>query len=363
MSPRLAKLPNHQAKFIIVDEQVSLLGSSKSNKILNDTIGRKDETLYYYLKLPKLKDERQYLKFLKELVTDSYNRDFFDRNTTSINFQENDVTFSCESIADLNIYFSKIIVPQNSHLLKCGEEFLLPNDNKINSYRTAIRYEPVTIQELERKREDYKVKSQLHSWEGNIFMTLSFGQHSIDRNSQTRFDEETLVDISEANSIWHFTSGYMFTRKIGALVNFGLMSSQEQTAGSSGNSNQITISGSGNGFGILQLGIGARYIPFTHKNWSVYTDLHGGILNVRVKGGYTNVTFTNGVERSTREISEKTEKSNYLGFALGANYRLGGLVYLTSNFQYTVSNFENDIGSISGFTGYAVNLGIGFSFK
>ena len=146
-------------------------------------------------------------------------------------------------------------------------------------------------------------------------------------------------------------------------MNLGLMKSREQSTGSSGNSNHIVISGSGNGFGITQFGIGARYIPFTHKHWSFYTDLHGGFLNAQAKGGYGNVTFTNGATSSTREISEKSERSNYLGFALGANYRLGGLVYLMGNFQYTVSNFENDIGSISGFTGYAVNLGIGFSFK
>ena len=60
---------------------------------------------------------------------------------------------------------------------------------------------------------------------------------------------------------------------------------------------------------------------------------------------------------------ERTEKSKYLNLSLGANYRLGRTVFLTSNFQYSISNFENNIGSVSGFTGYTINLGVGFSFK
>jgi hypothetical protein len=51
-----------------------------------------------------------------------------------------------------------------------------------------------------------------------------------------------------------------------------------------------------------------------------------------------------------------------LNLSLGANYRLGRTVFLTSNFQYSITNFENNIGSVSGFTGYSINLGVGFSF-
>jgi len=74
-------------------------------------------------------------------------------------------------------------------------------------------------------------------------------------------------------------------------------------------------------------------------------------------------TISNGNINNTRNITEKREKSNYLNFELGANYRLGNVIFLTSNFQYTISNFKNDIGSVSGFGGYTINLGIGFSFK
>jgi hypothetical protein len=49
--------------------------------------------------------------------------------------------------------------------------------------------------------------------------------------------------------------------------------------------------------------------------------------------------------------------------SLGTNYRLGKVVFFNGSFEYTMSSFEIDIGSISGFTGYTLNFGIGFSFK
>ena len=68
MTPNLTKYPNHKAKFIIVDSDSNLYEYSKLHKIDNSKEARKDETLYYYLKIPKLKDEKNTSNFLKNLL-------------------------------------------------------------------------------------------------------------------------------------------------------------------------------------------------------------------------------------------------------------------------------------------------------
>lgn len=359
MPSTLKNLPNHKAKFIIVDEHNSLFETAQTDTIAMDGIELKDQAIHYYLKFPDFRKEKQNLKFLKAIIEDTYNRDFFDRNTLSVEFQYIEVPISCESLEDLHGDIAKIIVPETSGLLDCNLPFIVSVNHQGHELRTAIKYEPTTINESERQREDYKVIGQLHNWESTYFISLTYGNHFMDNGFVTDFDEETLVDINAVNSIWHLTSGHMFTHKIGGLLSLGFMSSKEQTR----NTNAIAISGSGNGFAILKLGIGARYIPFSRKNWSIYGDVEGGRLSVRAEGGTGSVTITNLGISTTRDISEGRDRSFYWGLTLGANYRLGGVVFLSSNFKYTASNFKDNIGSISGFTGYNFNIGIGFSFR
>ena len=189
---------------------------------------------------------------------------------------------------------------------------------------------------------------QLKNWNKTFFITISLGQNFINSSYKTDFDEETLVDISETNSIWQFNMGYMFSNKFGGLLDFGFMSAKEQDI------NFNTLSGTGSGFGVFKLGLGVRYVPFIKKKWSIYSDLKGGTLNVKAAGGTGGIGGSNATERN--------EASNYLGVSIGAIHRLGKVVFIKSNLEYTSSNFENNIGSISGFTGYTINLGIGFSF-
>ena len=55
----LSILPNLNAKIVIVNDQESLLSVSESIKIPEKKIYEKDYLLYYYLKLPKLKSEKE----------------------------------------------------------------------------------------------------------------------------------------------------------------------------------------------------------------------------------------------------------------------------------------------------------------
>lgn len=274
MTTSFTKFPNHKAKFIIVSEEDSLIEAVESNKSFDEKNVNKDQTLYYYLKLPNLKDQTQYSKFLKEFVLDTYKRDFFDRNTTSLYLKDSVFTLSCPYLDELHLYFSKIVTEENSNMHNCGKEFVVSRDVSNKKVTTSIRYESITIRESQQKREEYNMVSQLHNWDNHIFISLSLGHHSVDSKYRTSFDDETLVDITDVNSIWQLSSGYMFTNKLGGLVSFGLMSSKEQTS----NSNGISISGSGNGFGVFKFGLGARYIPFAKKRWSIFTDIEAWII-------------------------------------------------------------------------------------
>ena len=361
----LSILPNLNAKIVIVNDQESLLSVSESIKIPEKKIYEKDYLLYYYLKLPKLKSEKEYLNFLKAFIEENYNRDVFNRNTISIDFKQNTIPFSCESLEELNTFLAQVIVSEKSNLLKCGRSFILSNNNLKEKLKTSISYESIRfIGEAEKIKEDYKLLKSLSQWSNTYFVSAKVGHQEISKKQRTTFDEETLVDFSDLKTVWNIDAGYMFSEKFGGFLNFGITYKKEQKDQNISNSvNGITISGSGSGAGVIKIGLGVKYIPFVKDRWSIYTDLAGGFLSAKAGGGDGSVTISNGNVNNTISKVERTEKSKYLNLSLGANYRLGRTVFLTSNFQYSISNFENNIGSVSGFTGYTINLGVGFSFK
>ena len=140
------------------------------------------------------------------------------------------------------------------------------------------------------------------------------------------------------------------------FLNIGFLYDTEQEI----DRNLSVISVTGSGAGIVKVGLGVKYIPYTKDRWSLYSDLAIGSLKAIAGGGSGRINTSNGYS-SIRTIT-KTEKNKYLSFSLGANFRLARFMFLTSNIQYSISNFENNIGSVSGFTGYSINLGVGFSF-
>ena len=348
MTPSFTRFPNHKAKFIVVNTDNDLYEYSISNKNENLKEARKDKALYYYLKLPQLKDEQKYLEFFEKFIKENYRKDFFDRNTVSLEFSNGKALFNCESLDYLNTFLSKVIVEENSKLLQCNKALVMSNKREQTDLKTSIEYGQTTFIESEQKRKYFEILSQVKNWNKTFFLDISLGQNFIDSAYKTSFDEETLVDISETKSIWQFNIGYMFSNKLGGLLDFGFMSAKEQDI------DFTTFSGTASGFAVLKLGYGIRYIPFAKKNWSIYSDLKRGTLNVKAAGGSGGIGVSN--------VTETSETNNYFGVSIGAIHRLGKVVFLKSNFEYTNSNFKNNIGSISGFTGYTINLGIGFSF-
>ena len=350
-------LPNLNAKIVIVKNQENLLSTSKSIKIPENKIAQKDYLLYYYLKLPELNSEKEYLDFLKAFIEENYNREFFNRNTISIDFKQNTIPFSCESLDDLNTFLAQVMVPEKNTLLNCDRSFISTKNNWKQKLETSIPYESIRfIGEAEKLREDYKFLKSLSQWENTYFIAIKLGHQNISKKQRKAFDEETLVDLSDLKTIWNIDVGYMFSQKIGGFLNVGFSFMKEQDI----NRNGTNINVTGNGAGVVKIGLGVKYIPFVKDGWSLYTDLAIGRLRAVAGGASGNINISTG-NNSISPIT-KTEKSNYLNLSLGTNYRLGRIVFLTSNIQYLNTNFENNIGSVSGLTGYTINLGVGFSF-
>ena len=349
MSSGLKAFPNHNAKIILVKDDAIVNKYIKLVNIKNQSEARKDHTFYYYVKLPRLKNVNHYITFLQKFVKTNYRQDFFDRNKVSLSLNEETIPFSCSTLSRLNHIFAKILVSKSSNLLDCKSSFIVADNTKENeSLVTSEKYDITDHEGARQQREYYRMIKDLAYWRKTFFLDVSLGQNFIDSAYKTSFDEETLVDISETKSIWQFNIGYMFSNKLGGLLDFGFMSAKEQDI------DFTTFSGTASGFAVLKLGYGIRYIPFAKKNWSIYSDLKRGTLNVKAAGGSGGIGVSN--------VTETSETNNYFGVSIGAIHRLGKVVFLKSNFEYTNSNFKNNIGSISGFTGYTINLGIGFSF-
>ena len=353
----LSIIPNLHAKIIIVNNQENLLAASEAIKIPKNKIAQKDYLLFYYLKLPKLNSETEYLDFLRTFIEENYHQDAFNRNTISINFEQSIIPFSCESLEDLNTFIAEVLVPENSSLLNCDNSYVSTKNIWKEKLKTSIPYESIRfISEAEKLREDYKLLKSLSQWENTYFVSLKLGHQNISKKQRTALDEETLVDFSDLKTVWNIDAGYMFSQKIGGFLNVGLSFDKEQDISMNGSNINVT----GNGAGVVKIGLGVKYIPFSKDRWSLYTDLAIGRLSATAGGGSGNINTYTG--NNSINTNKKTEKSKYLYFSLGSNYRLGRIVYLTSNFQYSITNFENNIGSVSGLTGYTVNIGLGFSF-
>lgn len=358
-------LPNLKANIILVDDNENLLKVFEDDSIhKTKTTLLKDQVISYYVAPSILKDEKTYKKFLMAFIKESFNKDFYNRNEVTLTLKTRDSFFSCESLDDINMVVAKIIVPEKNNLLNCKKPFIVKEENSQQNLKTTLKYETITIKESEQKRKDYKLLKTSDQWKGTYFISVKLGHQEISKNHRTEFDKETLINFNELNSIWSIDAGYMFSHKFGGYLNFGILYKKEQKDENvSNNVNGVTISGSGSGAGVVKLGLGVRYIPFAKDRWSIYSDLIGGFLNAKAGGGSGSVIISIDGIYNTVDKVKKNEKTNFVDFIIGATYRLGGTVFLTSNFQYTISNFKNDIGSVSGFSGYTVNLGVGFSFK
>lgn len=363
--------PNLNANIILVDDTTDLKESFEEDSIKNSIVEMSsDFGVYYYIKIPKENLENNYINFLKAFVFKSHSLDYFDRNKTHLYLKSNDISFSCDSLKKVNEVFATLWISDNSPMMICDNYFICDiakNENlkvKKRNLKTTVNYNRLNLTEITKKKEKKDLKKELKEWKHNFFIALKIGNQQISNKFKTSFDQETLIDFSELNTFWSIQFGYMFTNHFGGLINFGLIYKKEESSKNFQNTyDGAIISGSGSAAGLFKTGLGFRYVPFIKNEWSIYTDAAGGFINAKAGGGSGDVTISYGNVTSTIEKVEKSEKAKYIDFSIGTNYRLGNVVYLNGNFQYSFSKFDNPIGSISGHTGLTINIGLGFTFK
>ena len=274
-----------------------------------------------------------------------------------VDFEQKTNPFSCESLDDLNTFIAEVLVTENSSLLNCDKSYVSTKKIRKEKLKTSMTYESIRfISEAEKLREDFKLLKSLSKWENTFFVSLELGRYKISKKQRTAFDEETLVDFYDLKTAWNIDVGNMFSQKIGGFLNVGFSFKKEEEINRNGSNIRVT----GNGAGVIKTGLGVKYIPFIKNRWSLHADLAIGRLNATAGSGSGNVNISTG--NNSINLEKRTEKSRYLDFSLGSNYRLGSIVFLTSNLQYSIINFENNIGSVSGLSGYSINIGLGFSF-
>ncbi|AWM12583.1 hypothetical protein DI487_00975 [Flavobacterium sediminis] len=363
-------MSNISAHFIILPEDVSLENGSQTDLIKNEKIEfATDYSFYYYLKIPQnILHSHEVIRFLETIVKETFDRDFFNRNKVHLYLKNTNILFNCSDLDSLNTYFASIWVSKTNPVYNCHKDFIadIASTNlraKKRNSTTSVSYETVTTNKAQEVQENNEFLNSLSKLSRKVQFSFAIGYNTINKNYQTEFDQETLIDFSELNTIWTINAGYMFSKKWGSLFNLNFLNKKESSDQEYKTTyNNIIISGNGSGAGMVKFGLGLRFIPYSHKRWSITTDLTYGLLTAKAGGGSGNITIYSGGTYSDIERVEKEEKTNYTDLTVSTNYKLGKVVFLYSSFNYSFSKFDNAIGSVKGFTGYTISLGLGFNF-
>lgn len=350
--------PNLKARIFIVSskKEIEVLiakanQDSQANRILN-----------YYLIAPQFENPKKHLEFLEAFVSEIYYRDYINRNSVELWLSTPLYSIECKQLQQLHKVVARVQVSQEDPLLKCGLDLVNSGSIPGTNAWTSKRYDRTTLKEALRSRKTIELTRKLGAWDHNWFMSITVGSPQLSAASKANFDTQTLVDFSTINTAWNFEAGYMFSPRFGGFVSLDYLSKKKETftdfiSFGSG----LSVTGSGSGGGLLKAGIGCRYLPYIKDRFSVFVDLSAGSLTAKAGGGTGTAIISVGGTSSQSDLVENQENTNFFDLAIGSNYRLGKVVFLTGNFSYNYSKFENDIGSISGLTGFSVNFGLGIS--
>ena len=353
------KLPNFKANIYLVNKDEPLPEPIKKDSVSAYSPESK-KYFNYYLSIPSFKKEKEQIRFLKDFVETIFNNDFIDRNTVTLYNLTSDNYLNCSMLETLNEFIANIVVDNKSPLLHCDSDLITTVEQENKNKVTSVNYKTLTIKESEETAIAVQVINKLGTWKNTYFITVTTGYHHINNRNRVVFEEETLVDLGKLNTTWSLNAGYAFSNKFAGLLNFTFLYNKDISKDITDTDIGTKISGTGNGAGVFKLGVGLRYIAYVKERWSAYSELSWGLLSVKAGGGSGYVTIDNGSISGSQDQTEKKERTTYTDITLGANYRLGEVMFLNSNIQYTFSKFKNDIGSVNGFSGITLNLGLGF---
>jgi len=367
-----SKIPGYNIDVIIGGDTENINEIFEKDTLKNaKSIHHLDKTFFYYLKANKFCDDQNIYEFLKAFIHYNHEIDFFDRNRVFLHWRNSEYVLSCETIAGLNPIIAAIVVAPDNKMLTCPSPMILSSAMAITRIRkrntkTSFTYGIATWSEMAKKTEIKEFNEKSKIWSRELFINFSVGYKGISKSNQAVFDEETLIDFTNINTYWNFTTGYYLSDWLGITGNFGLIYSGKQKKVEDIVSNldgSITISGSGQGGAIYKFGGGIRILPYKKNQLTTYIDLMIGQVKAIAGGGTATRTIFGSTTPNTSDITKKNEKTCSIDIILGANYRITKSFCFLGSFQYNISKFKEPIGSISGFSGLSFNLGMGVNFK
>lgn len=359
--------------FIIVGEA----GKPLDSIYLMDTLrqmpvsGMKDYACFYYLQYNGFFKDTAVAPFLSAFISYCYKEDYIDRNSVHFVWNNNKDTFPCQLFNEPKEGISSVSVLTESTPISCDSILLAPRSAENiwqtgHTAKTTVTYTVPGVLEMEEK-ENEKLRNIITAGyrlkKGNIFFQFTGGSHHIGNEYRTAFDTNTLVDFTKYKTLWNLTAGYYFTNQLFANADLAFIYSGKQKNIDGidwDNGNGITIRGTGYAGAMIRYGLGIGWLPYTKNRLDIVLNIEAGRLRAIAGGGDATRTIGGGGSNYTNIVKEK-EKSIYYNIKAGILYRLGNTFYVTSNFQYAVSTFKQPIGSVTAFTGWSYNSGIGFS--
>ncbi|MFP9100501.1 hypothetical protein ACLI09_15745 [Flavobacterium sp. RHBU_24] len=363
------KLPGYNVSIIMGDKDQELSDIFQNDTLKNgEAISMVNFSYFYYIPYQESLDENSLYAFLDAFIRFNHDADYFDRNRVFLYLNSKAELLSCKALDTLNEIVAAIVVPPDNPLLGCSPLVFNSDvplgDIKKRSMRTTKQYEVVTLDYIAQKDDTEKTNREAKIWNNQLFGNFTLGYHWIRSGNRTAFDEETLIDFSKINTYYNLTAGYYINNWSGLFLNFGFVISGKEKGIKDVRSNvdgSVTLSGSGKGAAAIKLGLGLRLIPFKKDRLTTYADISLNNLSAIAGGGEVTRTI-GGSGTNTTDTTKKKEKAVSYDLAIGATYRVTRSFSFLGNFQYEFSKFDRPIGSVNGFGGMSVNLGIGFSF-
>jgi hypothetical protein len=329
--------------------------------------GMNDYACFYYVSADEIRHFSSFKTFLTGFIDWCYRTDYIDRNTTTVVWQGPDSHLvPCAAWDGLNTIAAGIYILDGTEDMACTR-FIAPSANYIwqknKKSKTAIHYPVPGLADVEQTEEEEHHKRFLAGFDkkrGDVFFQVTGGRHEISKNCRTGFDTSTLVDFTRFKTLWNISTGYYITNRLffNAELAFIYSGKKKQVDridwnGGSG----ITVTGSGYAGAMIRYGIGLGWLPYHNNRIDIITSFSLGRLNTFAAGG--GGTKTVGGGSSNMDIVKEKRQTNYCNLMAGFNYRLSSTFYFTANFQYNFSKLDQPVGSVSAFTGWSLNAGLG----
>lgn len=347
------KFPNRPLQLIIVD---TLISKDTSDRYWSAIDNRSTNGEWHQVMVSLPAKQSRQPKQLKKFIDYIFSSWFFDRNRIHV------ILDSEEMAANLprEDWMASMWIPP--HLIS-GEGQFSWNESEFRELNPSLslgtQFELTRMGDMndyEERRERIGEYSRIG---GSHTIALTGGYYRVGDHNLTTIDEGTLTDLREVSSLWTLNYTYMRNERLGLVGQLAVSVSANTTSDVNRTTYGTFVNGEGSGAVLTKMGLGVRYVPFKTGRWHFYAESILGYLNVRIDEGEGAGSLTGGSSVVTTNDSRGTY---YVDLSLGAQYRLGRRFYLNGNIMLSQSQFNREIGAVSGLSGSGFNIGLGFVF-